>query len=187
MNDIIQWARTNDLTSAVVALTWPDPSYMYLERVPYAWLSEAEIESGLRLEKLDLAENWNTWERGRLFCKDFELRWEKLDGAFQAVYVGPPADLPGFVPTDELSLDDKTVETRSYWLWGKRVPDDALTTVGAEKRPGQNVFVEFIVPRLLYYPVSDAAQRVKLRVCQYIDPESGALVYYRFCGLEELT
>lgn len=187
MSDIIQWAHTADLSPVVAALTWSDPGYMYLERVPYAWLTEAEIENGLRLEKLDPTEDWNTWERGRLFCADFELRWEKLDGVFQAVYVGLPTDLPGFVPADDMSLDDKTVEIHSYWMWGNRVPDDKLATVGAERRPDQNVFIEFVVPRLLYYPVSDAAQQVKLRVCQYIDPESGALAYYRFCGLEELT
>ena len=187
MSEIIQRARTADLVPAVTALAWPDPSYMLLERVPHAWLTEAEIENGLRLEKLDLTENWNRWERGRLFCADFELRWEKLDGAFQAIYVGPPVNLPGFAPADELTLDDKTIEIHSYWLWGKRVPDDKLATVGARRYPGQNVFLEFVIPRLLYYPVSDAAQQVKLRVCQYIDPKSGALAYYRFCGLEELT
>ncbi|MGC9396919.1 MAG: type III-D CRISPR-associated protein Csx19 [Anaerolineae bacterium] len=185
--DIIQWARTADLTPAVAALAWPDPSYMYLERVPHAWLTEAEIENGLRLEKLDPAEDWNGWERGRLFCADFELRWETLDGAFQAVYVGPPADLPGFALADDIDLGDTQVETHSYWMWGNRVPDKDLETVGAEKRDDQNVFIEFVVPRVLYYPVSDAAQRVKLRVRQYVDQNSGALAYYRFCGLEELT
>ena len=65
MTDIIQWARTADLTPAIAALVWPDPSYMYLERVPNAWLSETEIENGLRLEKLNPTEAWNRWERGR--------------------------------------------------------------------------------------------------------------------------
>jgi hypothetical protein len=184
--DIIQWARTADLAPAVAALAWPDPSYMLLERVPYAWLTEAEIEKGLRLEKFNPAENWNGWERGRLFCADFELRWEMLDGAFQAVYVGPPVDLSGFAHADELDLSDTAVETHSYWLWGNRVPDADLETIGAVKRDDQHAFIEFVVPRVLHYPVSDAAQRVKLCVHQYIDQNNGALAYYRFCGLEEL-
>jgi hypothetical protein len=46
-------------------------------------------------------------------------------------------------------------------------------------------FMEFKIPRVLLYPVSAEARRVRLRVCEYVDPRSGELCYYRFKGLEE--
>lgn len=186
MSDTIQWARLQDITPVVLALSWPENrSYMCLERIPEAWMTNEELQNDLRLEKPSLTENWNAWERGRLFCETFELRWERQDGVFQAVYVGPPTDLPDFVPAD-LDLSDKIVQEHSYYLWGKWVPDDQLQTVGAQEQEGQRVFLEFKIPRLLYYPVSDATQRVKLRVCEYVDPSSDQMVYYRFRGLEEV-
>ena len=187
MADTIQWARLTDLLPIISALAWHDLSYMYLERIPEAWVSESERYDGLRLERLDQRTPFNEWERGRLFCQDFELRWEKMDGAFQVVYVGaPPDDLPGFTPTDELDLSHADTRIRSYYLWGRRVSDEQLTAVGASKQPAAEVFIELRIPRHLHYPVSAAAQQVKVQVCEYIDPTSGTTVYYRFQGLEEL-
>lgn len=187
MSDVIQWARVDDLAPVVAALNVPDRCYVYLERVPERWLTEEERRDGLRLERFAPDEDFNIWERGRIFSELFELRWEKLDGAFQAVYVGAPAELDGFAPADELDLVEKRTGERSYLLWGNRVPDDELETVGAERREGQQVFIEFQVPRVLRYPVSDQARRVRLRVREYVDRGSGAVCYYRFLGLEEVN
>lgn len=186
MTEVILRARTDDLLPAIAALEPPPPCYMYLERVPDRWLTDEERRDGLRLERFAPDESFNAWERGRIFCAAFELRWEKLDGAFQAVYVGAPQELPGFVPADKLNLDGTKVEQRSYMLWGNKVPDEELETAGAEKREGQPAFIEFQVPRVFYYPVSDQAQRVRLQVREYIDPDSGARCYHRFLGLEEV-
>jgi hypothetical protein len=159
---------------------------MYLERVPDRWLTAEERREGLRLERFTPEEDFNTWERGSIFCATFELRWEKLDGAFQTVYIGVPAELTGFTIADDLDLGATEPKEYSYMLWGNRVPNNALETVGADKREGQPVFIEFQIPRLLHYPVSDHAQQVWLRVREYVDPGSGARCYYRFLGLEEI-
>jgi hypothetical protein len=186
MTDVIQWARLETLEPTIAALEPLEACYMYLERVPDEWLTGEDRRDGLRLEKFEPDEDFDRWERGRIFCADFELRWERLDGAFQAVYVGAPQELPGFVPADELNLDGTKVEQRSYMLWGNKVPADDLETVGAEKREGQSAFIEFQVPRVFYYPASDQAQRVRLQVREYVDPGSGARCYHRFLGLEEI-
>ena len=185
MTDTIQWARLEDPSPAVQAIIWPEPSYMYLERVPDAWLNEDERRNGLRLEVLDPATPFGEWERGRIFCEAFEVRWEKLDGRFQTVYVGPPVGVPGFSPADEVDLAATDSGTCRYYLWGNRVPDDKLPILGADKPPNAEVFIEFRVPRVLHYPVSSDARRVKLKVCEYVDPTTGATVYHRFQGLEE--
>ena len=187
MTDTIKWARLDDPSSPVLALTWPsDTSYMYLERVPDVWLNETERQNGLRLEKLDLSTPFGEWERGRIFCDTFELRWEKLDGAFQTIYVGADVALPGFAPADELDLSATQPQTHSYLLWGKHLPDDQLHDIGESEQPNSQVFIELRVPRVLRYPVSDRSQRVEIKVCEYIDPTSGTVLYYRFQRLEEV-
>jgi hypothetical protein len=183
MGDMIAWARLQTLSPTVSSLSWPEASYMVLERVPRRWLTEEEIANGLRLEALDPTVTWADWARGRLFCESFELRWERRDGAFDAVYVGEEAELSAFQSAADPDLANTTREWRSYQLWGNPLPDDAYETAGAEKRAGQTAFVEFTVPRLLYYPVANTERRVRLRVCEYVDP-TRAVVYYRFCGLE---
>jgi hypothetical protein len=186
MTDSIQWARLADL-SIVSTLPWPlDASCMYLERIPDAWLDEPERRNGLRLEKFDASIAFSEWERGRVFCDSFELRWEKLNDAFQVVYVGVPIEIPGFAPADEMDLNATTRQMRSYILWGRRLPDDQLETVGRSKSADSNVFIEPRVPRVLCYPVSDRSWQVKIKVCEYVDPISGEMLYYRFQGLEEV-
>ena len=186
MSEVIQWAQLDEIQSTIATLQPSEPCYMYLERVPDRWLTDDERQNGLRLEQFAPEEDFNAWERGRIFCQTLELRWETLNGAFHAVYAGEPIDLPGFTRTEDLDLADKTIEERSYLLWGNRVPDDQVETVGVKKREDQQVFIEFQVPRVLHYPVSDQTQQVRLRVREYLDPGSGERCYYRFLGLKEL-
>jgi hypothetical protein len=164
---------------------------MYLERVPNAWLTEPERENGIRLEKFDAATDFAAWERGRIFCEAFELRWEKVDGAFHLVYAGAPVELDHFRPA-EVTLtpeEDEGERDGAYHLWGKRVAADKLDLVGAEEEDGYAPFVEGKVSRVLYYPVSpaDHKQRIKLTVREYVDPEDGRVIYYRFRGIEEVA
>lgn len=186
MTEAILWSRTDDLVPAIESLNPASPCYMMLERVPDRWLTAEEKKTGFQVNRFAERERFNDWERGRIFCAAFELRWETLEGAFQAVYAGVQTALPGFERATALHLEDTVVEERSYPLWGNRVPEDQLDTVGAEKLPGQQPFIEFQVPRVLHYPVSERAQRVRLRVREYMDPSSGERCYYRFCGLEEV-
>jgi hypothetical protein len=159
---------------------------MYLERVPELWLSGDEAAAGVRFEAYDSGVQFGDWERGRVFCPDYELRWEKLDGAYQAVLVGNAPSLNGFVVATEVDLDRASAQTHGYLLWGQRVEDEKLSLIGVEHTPNGQVYLELRIPRILRYPVSDKSRQVRLRVREYIDPKSGDLLYYRFVGLEEL-
>jgi hypothetical protein len=191
MNEIIQWARLDDLTATVSALTWPEASYMYLERVLYHLLIAPDPDKTLRLAHFDAKTsfNFNEWERGRLFCADFELRWEKQacpdegrDGAFQTVYVGQAIDLPAFERADELKWQES--RSKSYYLWGKRVSNRDLATIGAQREADSELFVALRIPRILRYPVSPKAKYAKLLIREYLD-SGEKVVYYRFEGLKE--
>jgi len=186
MAEQIQWARLTDLAPVIKALRWPAAAYMYLERAPELWLSDAEVVAGVRLEVFDPQTQFGEWERGRVFCADFELRWEKLDGAYQTVVVGNTLVLNNFTPANEMGLAMATVQKRGYLLWGKRMKDDQLSVINAEHKPNSQVYLELRIPRILRYPVSPNARQTQLNVFEYVDPKSGDLLYYRFVGLEEL-
>lgn len=184
MSEIIQWARLDDLSATVSALTWPEASYMYLERVLYRLLIAPAPDQTLCLAHFDAKTSFdfNEWERGRLFCTDFELRWEKQDGAFQTVYVGQAIKLPAFEQADELKWQES--RSKSYYLWGKRVSNKDLQTIGAQREADSELFVALRIPRILRYPVSPKANYAKLLIREYLD-SGEKVVYYRFEGLEE--
>lgn len=187
MADVILWAQLDDPTPAVQGLEWPDgASYMYLEQVPHSWVRAPDMEKGLSLRHLDPNLDFQRWERARLFCQDWELRWEKQDGLFWCVYVGSDRELPDFARASELDLSiAEPVSKSSYYLWGLQLSESDLNIVGADCQPDTQVFLELRVPRLLRYPVSPDTRRVKLVVCEYIDPASGQTLYHRYHSLQQ--
>jgi hypothetical protein len=161
--EIILTCPTVNLSAALQALAVPASAVMFLERVPSRWLEEDEVADGIRLAAYDGRTTWGVWERGRVFCDAWELRWEGV----QASYTGPVATLPGFGPGPDLA-GCKRRET-VYYLWGSRDRDR---------------FLELQVARVLTYPVQGAAARLQLRVAEWLGP-SGELLAWRCVGLKE--
>lgn len=182
MSDAIYWARLQDLNPAIEALPHSQDSLMILERLPVTWLDEATRQEGLRFDWLDLNENFNRWERGRIFNREGELRWEKAGADFQTVYVGAETALTGFKRDETLRLESARIEQRVYHLWGQRLTPAQLADIG--QPPDEQLFIELIVPRLLRYPVAQPAERVKLQTVEYFEPTTGERLYYRFQGVE---
>jgi|Deesub1362A_J573_1020465.scaffolds.fasta_scaffold00513_9 hypothetical protein len=183
MGEAIYQVDLRSLKQVIPVLPVTEDTLMLLQRVPGNWLSEEERAEGVRLERFDSATNFDQWEQGRIFNAEFELRWEQVDGTFHAVYCGDKKEPPGFAEVKEIDLAALTTKQRSYFLWGERVKEEDLPVIG--QSPGTLVFLEFQVPRLLHYPVSPQAKRAKLKVLEYRDA-TGALVYYRFCGVERV-
>jgi len=184
MTEQLCWGKTAHLLSIVQALDCPLEALMMLERVPSSFVSEAEQEKGICLRKYDASENFEAWERGRIFHNDFELRWEKQDGPFVAVYIGKPKTLPML---DAKLLSDFETQDESYYLWGEKMTTADLKRI---KQPETaNLFLELQIPRLLSYPVSNRNEkfRVKLSARHYLNSETGTLEFYRFQHLEEVS
>ena len=187
MTECIQWASLIEPETAIRSLSWTPFTYMYLERVPETWLSDDEIASGIAFSLFDPQTPFSNWERVRVFCSEFEIRWEKLDGVYQTVVVGNAPSIEGFFYAEEINLDKAIAQRHSYLLWGQRVKDDQLDLIGAKHEPNQQIYLELRVPRILRYPVSSEVHQVQLQVCEYVDPKSGDLLYYRFLGLEKMA
>lgn len=186
-NDIIQQAEFVDPQRAINALPWPDSSLIYLEKVITGWLPPDSLQAP-QLTFFDPNTDFKAWERGRIFCTDFELRWEKVTDKFRLVYVGKPMTIEGFsLATDMLDLAPTKTEKRSYYLWGRRVAQDNLEKVGLKHEPkGIGIFIEMRVNAHLYYPVQhEKTNRIKLKVCQYRHQETGQIMYHRYQELEE--
>ena len=181
MTEQICWGTTGELLPIVEALDYLTESLMMLERVPSAFLPDAERENGICLRKYDISEKFDNWERGRIFHNNFELRWERQEDAFAVVYIGEPKRLP--------RIDNKLLsefQDESYYLWGEKMTADTLKRIN--QRETVNLFLELQIPRLLSYPVSNGNEkfRVKLSARHYLNPETSALEFYRFRQLEEV-
>lgn len=183
MTEQICWGTTVELHPIVQTLDCPAESLMMLERVPRNFFSDDEREKGICLRKYKASENFETWERGRIFHNDFELRWEKQDGAFVVVYIGEPKALS--MPNTKL-LSDFETQDDYYYLWGQKMTADDLKRI--EQPETANLFLELQIPRLLCYPVSNrnGKFRVKLSARHYLNSEKGTLEFYRFLQLEEV-
>lgn len=161
MAEIVLTGNAADLPTAINQLTVPASVLMFLERAPSHRLSESEIADGIKLAAYDNTINLTQWERGRIFCQAWELRWE----GERAVYTGANVALPSFVAGHDLSTYAR--RRASYYLWGTR--------------DGQR-FIELQIARELYYPII-SGNRVKLVVAEWFD-HSGEIVASRFAGLE---
>jgi len=185
MTDRILWASVVDLNAAVRAAPWPQPAYMYLERGLGAWLTEEETADGVRLEAYDPTADFAAWEKGRVFCADYELRWEQSDGVCRAVLIGAAPAAEGFSEAADPNLAAAEQRTRSIFLWGLRLDDADLDAVGVTRAGRGEPHLELRIPRVLRYPTTGAKRRAALTVCEYLHPQTGAVLHYRLTGVEE--
>lgn len=162
VSEIILTCDHVTLPDTLQELTVPADAVMFLERLPSRWLDRSELADGIRFSAYDTAIDCTQWERGRVFCQAWEVRWEGQ----HAVYTGATITLSHFVPGPDLSQWAR--REAGYYLWGQR---------------HGNRFIELQVARVLTYPVT-AGTRVKLRVAEWFDT-AGELVASRCMRLEE--
>lgn len=161
MSEIILTCADVALPETLGALTVPSDAVAFLQRSPSRWLDESELADGILLSRYNAGTSIESWESGRVFCHQWEVRWDNS----HAIYTGESADLAGFESGPDLSSCARV--EKSCYLWGKR--------------DGER-FIELRIPRVLTYPVAEGA-RVKLRVAEWFD-SAGRLVASRCVRLE---
>ena len=101
------------------------------------------------------------WHKGRIFSECFELRWEKISGAYQTVFAGSDVINPSNAFTASESFD-RPEQPSVYFCWNETNP-----------RLGRT---------LDYRCVPAGKGDVQLSVCEYRD-DRGRLVFWRYTNL----
>jgi len=179
MNETLAFGFLSSLASVIKAVSWSDKTVMWLETALDHFLSDDEREHGLRFELYQADQPFEHWPHGRIFDETAELKWEKEGGQFHVVYCGSFAPPAGMQPAVNEAIKH---EDSSYYLWGSRIKNEDRADLGLQS--DEAVFAELKIPRILRYPVSTKAERVKLKVREFYNAE-GALIFTRFVGLEE--
>lgn len=194
--EILYTGPVDDIAALVGAFTFPSPAYLLLESMPPHVVKDRQ--NLLRFVSLsgfgDLVELKN-FTSGRVFGKDFELRWERASGKTRVVFLGAKAyeetlrAIPKLTP-DMKALQNLAAHPCHYYLFGQLLAADDRERMGIPPADsGEEYYAEVRIPRLLRYPdlkpdSPQKAQRVQLAVQEYADTNTGQVKLFRFSGLK---
>ncbi len=201
MAEMLYSGSVDDLVSLIHKCQFPSDALILAESLP-----QHVVDAKKRRELLLFAEfdtNWPfaSYTSGRVFHRDFELRWEKNNGKLQVVYLGIERELPE-LEKSTLKLEPMG-QLKYYVLFGKRLGNrlstKELEQIGVPEVERDFIFAELRIPRLLHYPVKkDNRERVRLAVREYVEAPTdkkesqgkeqiiGPVVLFRFQGLETM-
>lgn len=179
--DFVAFVNAYSIASDVVPL-------LLAERQPDQVIAPEERQELLHFARFDPYFDLAPYTSGRVFHEHGELRWERQHEWVQIVYTGKHQYRPErkLEQTEQYSLEEAVKCDRSYLLFGKRLDldSDRLQHLRPVARAGD--FAEVRIPRLLRYPALDTlakAERIQLVVCEYLHPDTGMNIAYRFKGL----
>jgi hypothetical protein len=183
IEEILRADTVKDIAALIDDREFPPRTLVLLERLPQGVVDESARQNLLYFAEFDKSLDLSSYTSGRIFHRDFELRWEINDGQTKAVYFGKRSalDIPELQPinTDNIPLDKCEDRERRYNLFGKRLSKEQLDRIG--KPPARDGdFAVLRIPRLLRYPAPPEAEQVQLVVREYVHKETGQLVIYRF-------
>ncbi len=151
-----------NIADLIGACDFPPEAFVLMERVPRVVIDDLqEWRDLLRLAHLSDGIDTVSYTSGRVFNRDFELRWEQdgvTEGETNVVYIGGVRNLPGLTKS-EYTLLPKNEEKHGdeengwrYYLFGERLEEDKLSRMSIEPEEGYAYYAETRVPRLLLYP-----------------------------------
>jgi hypothetical protein len=190
IDEILSAGTVKNIAELIEACNFPQDTLLLIERQPDQVISEKDKQKRRNLLRFAYLHQVGKVEiqhatSGRVFQRDFELRWEKSDQGYQVVYLGVERRIAGLEP-DKVVLQEVTrsSEPRHYYLFGTKLDTEKLQ--GPDLKGASGYFAEVRIPRLLQYPVSENAGRVKLSVREYTDDGTGQVQLFRFQGLKEV-
>ena len=184
-DEILAAGLVGDIGELIEGWEFPDDTHLLLEQQPMtATLKVEERQDLLLFTKFDASGEKSKIKQatsGRIFHEDFELRWEKSEQGYQAVYLGVKRVVPGLT-LDQETLRSLTKHSKSkYYLFGTVLDTQKVRIPNLQKDGAY--FAEVRIPRPLHYPIKSNG-RVRLQVCEYTDDQTGQVQLFRFQGLE---
>jgi hypothetical protein len=175
------------ITTLITECQFPQDAYVLVEMLPQHVVDKQERSSLLCFARLSDGVDLVRYTTGRVFNQQAELRWEKIDdGKYHAVYLGTKREISGLKKDekDQQELDslERAKETKNYYLFGEYLNAEKLTKMGIH--PKEGYYAEVRIPRLLHYPAPTGAQRVQLKVLEYLDRDTGEVKLFRFQGVK---
>ncbi len=201
VEDILFTGSGLSLLELIKECDFPPTAYLLLEKLPQRVLREDERDERQNLiyfapfgdfkaidEKIDIA----SYSSGRIFDEEGELRWEQdpQTGMTNAVYLGKARTFTKLTQVkDELSkLKAVSNNPKHFYLFGQLLSEQDNEQMGIVAEPEQAYYAEVRIPRLLVYPrlklEAKLPQRLKLKVYEYVDQDTGRVKLFRFQGLQ---
>jgi hypothetical protein len=179
--EVLCAGSVKDISTFVVDCQFSPEAFVLLEMLPQRVIDKSERQDLLHFARFDDAIDIARYSSGRIFHKDFELRWKRSDDNIQMVYLGVERSLPRMQDVRWLDLKPYTSQLKSYYLFGKRLRSKQLAEIGSPAVEGD--FAEVRIPRLLRYPAPEQARRVRLVIQEYVHKQTDELVVFRFQDL----
>lgn len=199
-HEVFYTGATTDLAALLAVCPWPSNAFFLAERLPMQVITDPQERQDLlrfaRVSELQAQGqdgiNPALYTSGRIFCPEFELRWDQQQepGQIRLVYSGSEEAWSTFPALQAACKSDVVFLTnpvrRAYYLFGESLTSERAKNMGLEESDDSWYYAEVRIPRLLRYPKLDNAKnrrRVKLAVYEYLD-EAGTVNWFRFQKLD---
>ena len=194
--EILYTGSVDDIATLVATFKFSPKACVLVESMPQHVVKERQnLLQLVRLNNIPDPAELTNFTSGRVFDRDFELRWERVSGKIQVVFLGTKTvyqDTLHAIPElrqDKKALQNLTSHSRYYYLFGLLLDADDRERMGIQAVEGEEYYAEVRIPRLLRYPdlkpdSSQKAQRVQLAVEEYTDKSTGQVKLFRFSGLK---
>lgn len=176
-----------NITTLIAECKFPQDAYVLVEMLPQHIIDKQDRQSLLCFARLSDGVDLARYTSGRVFDKDAELRWEKIDESkYHVDYLGRKREIQGLQKNemDQQELDnlERAKETNNYYLFGELLNAEKLANMGIQ--PEEGYYAEVRIPRLLHYPAPAGARRVQLKVLEYLDRDTYEVKLFRFLDLK---
>jgi hypothetical protein len=189
MSEILYAGRIDSagLASLITDCHFADNALVLMEQFPLHVISKSDREQLLSFTSYAAGNiPFADYTAGRIFHEDAELRWERLENSLRVVYIGSAANesiLRDHHLKSSDGLERCSREFTSYYLYGERLGSGDLKYIGPDAQPGD--FATLRIPRILRYPVgTSTANRVRIKVCSYLEKSTGQTLFFRFHSLD---
>src|SRR5437660_11980975 len=130
MDELLATGPVRDIAATIQACNFSEEAFILTENFPsYPVNDQRERQKLLRFARLKNGFDVNNTTSGRVFHKTFELRWEKREREYWAIYLGERREVPGLATSQELRdlLDglEQRKKPKRYYLFGEVLnPED---------------------------------------------------------------
>lgn len=182
--EILLTGLIDDLSGLIETCSFLAEALFLVEMLPRHIVEANDRQHLLRFAHFNKEIDFASYTSGRFFRPDYELRWAQIEGKTHVIYLGEERAIPDLRVPDDITLRDYKIQSANYYLFGEKLKEPVRNRRGV--LDDEIDFADARVPRLLRYPVSPEAQRVRIIVREYVHKATGRVELFRFEGLEAM-